>query len=218
MVVNIPILNLKRRSLILWLKETLLTFCGTIILVNFCIHGSQMTNHLMMCRLDYLLISNSLKGNVTGVDIKHGFKSDHSLVTLIMCNDQAKHGKGMWKFNVSLLDDSNYTNLVRETIAYVKNDNPNVLPDILCETMKCVIRGETIKYASQKRHQIKRREENLERDINNLEIRYAENTDDENILRDIDIKRHNLDLIYEEKIHGAIIRSKADCIEFGEKV
>ena len=92
-----------------------------------------------------------------------------------------------------------------------------MLPDILWETMKCVIRGETIKYSSQKRHQIKRREENLERDINNLEIRHAENPDDEGILRDIEIKRHYLDLIYEEKIHGAIIRSKADCIEFGEK-
>ena len=170
----------------------------------------------IMCRLDYLLISNGLKGNVTNVDIKHGLKSDHSLVTLMMCSKQEKRGKGMWKFNVSLLDDLDFTNLINKTIENVKIDNANARPDILWETIKCVIRGDTINYASRKRKRTKKIEECLEQDINNLEIKYAENPS-EPILRDIEIKKHKLDSIYDEKVKGAIIRSKADCTEFGEK-
>ena len=170
----------------------------------------------ILCRLDYFLISKNLKTNVTSADIQHGFKSDHSLITLRICNNQVKKGKGMWKFNASLLDDSIYTNLIREIIANFKKDNFGARPDILWETLKCVIRGETIKYASQKRHKTKRLEESLEQDINNLEIQYAENPI-ESILRQLEVKKHELDLIYDEKIQGVLIRSKADCIEFGEK-
>ena len=104
-----------------------------------------------------------------------------------MGNKQVNHGKGMWKFNASLLEDPHYTRLVRETIANVKIDNSSARPDILWETLKCVIRGDTIKYASQKRHKNKRLEESLEHDINELEIKYAENPS-ELIFRELEIK------------------------------
>ena len=69
-------------------------------------------NPPIMCRLDFFLISNSLKDYVVDTNIYHGFKSDHSLVSLHICNEDEKPGKGTWKFNVSLLQDPEYTNMV----------------------------------------------------------------------------------------------------------
>jgi hypothetical protein len=103
-----------------------------------------------MCRLDFFLISTCLKSKVKECGIYHGLKSDHSLVTLNLNCNKSKHGKGMWKFNTSLLQDIEYTNLVRNVIEEICKNNSEAHPDILWETLKCVIRGETIKYASQK--------------------------------------------------------------------
>ena len=56
---------------------------------------------------------------------------DHSaIITLEVCFKQAERGKGYWKFNISLLRDNNYVNIVKkciaETITTYKNPHFNV--------------------------------------------------------------------------------------------
>ena len=60
-------------------------------------------------RLDYFLTSDHILNIIQKVDIQPGFQSDHSL----LCIDFSKNidrniGKGCWKFNASLLHDTEY--------------------------------------------------------------------------------------------------------------
>ena len=60
-------------------------------------------------RIDFFLISCHLEFLVRSVDIVPSIKSDHSLLTLsLVSNIDHPRGKGLWKFNSSLLYDEDY--------------------------------------------------------------------------------------------------------------
>ena len=108
------------------------------------------SNPPVMCRLDYFLISKSLKGCIENSAISHGYRSDHSLVLIELTDNYDKPGRGYWKFNVSLLSDVDYINMVTQCIENIVNENSDANPQILWETIKCVIHGETIRYSVKK--------------------------------------------------------------------
>ena len=70
-------------------------------------------------RLDYFLVSPSLRTKVIGCDIRANATSDHSLISLDVCTTEDKRGPGYWKFNEELLNDEafckNTENLLRGT-------------------------------------------------------------------------------------------------------
>ena len=70
-------------------------------------------------RLDFFLVSSSLLPYIKKADIKPGFCSDHSSITLEIDFSQFKRGKGFWKFNSSLLKDPEYVTKVKDTIKRV---------------------------------------------------------------------------------------------------
>ena len=45
-----------------------------------------------------------------------GFKTDHSLITLHLTNNTNPRGPGFWKLNTSFFLESEYVNLIKETI------------------------------------------------------------------------------------------------------
>ena len=63
----------------------------------------------IFCRLDYWLISNNLCDYVQSTGINPAVKTDHAAIDLCISDivDEVK-GPGMWKLNVSLLDDKDY--------------------------------------------------------------------------------------------------------------
>ena len=78
------------------------------------------THPLKQARLDFILISQSLVQKVQNCDILSSYKSDHSPVLLnLKCND-FKHGKGLWKFNNSLLKQQKYLDTINEVIKNIK--------------------------------------------------------------------------------------------------
>ena len=68
----------------------------------------------MQCRFDYLFISKQLKHNVKVCKILPKIYSDHSAVALFMSFNESElpRGPGFWKFNNSLLSDTNYVELL----------------------------------------------------------------------------------------------------------
>ena len=72
-------------------------------------------------------------------DILPGFKTDHSQITLHLTNNTNPRGTGFWKLNTSFLLESEYENLIKETINDVanayKNDN-EVDSVLLWDTME----------------------------------------------------------------------------------
>ena len=67
----------------------------------------------IQCRIDYFFISKQLKDYVKECKILPNISSDHSAVALSMSFNESElpRGPGFWKFNSSLLSDTNYVEL-----------------------------------------------------------------------------------------------------------
>lgn len=67
-------------------------------------------NPFKQARFDFVLISQSLLNMVEECNILTCYRSDHmhSPVMLNLKFNEFKHGKGLWKFNDSLLQDIEY--------------------------------------------------------------------------------------------------------------
>ena len=57
----------------------------------------------VLSRLDYILVSSNLANNVSDSEIICGIKSDHSIVTCKISNNNPSKGKGFWKLNYHFL-------------------------------------------------------------------------------------------------------------------
>lgn len=111
-------------------------------------------NPLKQGRLDYILISESLTNMVETISIKPGYRSDHSSVLLELKFNKFIRGRGLWKFNNSLLTDKTFIEKVKQTILkvqdqYLQDDDIN--HSIFLEVLLMEIRSITISYSSFKK-------------------------------------------------------------------
>ena len=187
-------------------------------------------NPIKQARLDFFLISETLLPSVNKSRIEPGYRSDHSIPTLSLTLNEFKKGKGLWKFNNSLLFDSEYLEMVKSCIEEVKlqyclpvynfdslknicnSDIQFLINDqLFLETLLMEIRGRSISYSSFKKKQANLHEDNLKVSIELLE---AETDPDHEKL---DRLRKDLETIRVKKVKGSLIRSRAKWIEEGEK-
>ena len=75
---------------------------------------------LKQSRLDYILISESLSNLVENIYVKPSYRSDHSAVVLEVKFNTFSTGRGLWKFNHSLLTYKNYVEKVKQRRLSVK--------------------------------------------------------------------------------------------------
>ena len=172
-------------------------------------------------RLDYILISESLSNCVETYSIKPGYRSDHSIVIIELKFNSFNRGRGLWKFNNSLLSDKEYVKKVKDTIhnvcrEYIRSDIDNIATDdiddnMLLDVLLMKIRGITISYSSYKKKEREKEEMALMKEIEHLES--FENMD----VSLIEEKRLLLENLRKEKMEGHAIRSRARWIEEGEK-
>ena len=78
--------------------------------------------------------------------IKPGYRSDHSIVTTELKFNTFKRGRGLWKFNNSLLSDMNYVQKVKETIQdickqYLVRDTEDIDDSSFLDVLLMEIRG-----------------------------------------------------------------------------
>ena len=187
-------------------------------------------NPLKQARLDFFLISNSLLNMVQANDILASYKSDHSPVVLSLKLDNFTHGKGLWKFNNSLLHDYEYIKIINKTILQVKEnyalpiyskDYVTTISDheiqftindqLFLETLLMEIRGKTISFSSFTKKRNNEKEKNLISEINTLEENYEHNA----LL--VNEKKKELENIRNHRLIGSIVRSRAKWTEEGEK-
>ena len=115
---------------------------------------------LVQSRLDYFLISVHLLYDFVKQDILPGLKSDHSLVYITLCLENTqKPGRGFFKFNCSLLKDSDYVKKIKEIIVAFKIQNHNEInKGLYWDALKCEIRGFSIAYSTAKKKLMKKQE------------------------------------------------------------
>jgi len=188
-------------------------------------------NTIQQGRLDFFLTTNDFSQFIRKSEIHASYKSDHSPITLELNFSKIEHGKGLWKFNNSLLYDLEYIQCIKQKIEEIKQQY--VLPvynieylntiendliqftindQLFLETLLMEIRGKTISYSSFKSKKRKEREYYILKAIEDIEKQLTnENIEELNLLQQELIGIRNL------KMKGAFIRAKAKWIDEGEK-
>ena len=129
-------------------------------------------------------------------------------------------GPGYFKFNNSLLLDSEYKSIIKRSLTETVTINNEANANVLWEIIKGTIRNETIKYATYKKRKESEQECKLNKDIELLENR-TQNTSDLNTLdhlqTELNAKRNTLTELIDKRINGYIIISKAQYLESNER-
>jgi exonuclease III len=174
--------------------------------------------NLRRSRLDFWLISTGLMYSIDTVSIEPGYGSDHSLITLSLYKqEESKQGPSFWKFNTSLLRDNIYINKTATSIRDLKQKY-NYVNDkgLRWDLIKMDLRSEAISYskflAKSKRDNLK---EMLDQQVK-LEIEIAKDPTDD-LLNTANTLKENIEKANAEKARGAMLRSKANWVEYGEK-
>jgi len=178
---------------------------------------------IIQTRLDFFLTSRNITTRINCSDILNGFSSDHSAPVVIIDIRNRDRGKGFWKLNAELLKDPTYKEKIRECIRETKEDNQNTNETLLWDTVKCRIRGTTVKYSGEcnrkKRNKMLEIENLLTKAKENLEL-YSENTFP-HIYKAMQGKITTLESkMYDyisDETRGSIIRSRTIYYEEGEK-
>ena len=73
-------------------------------------------NPIRQAQLDYYFISHSMQDVIANCCSNPGYRSDHSTIQINIQASKFNHGRGLWKFNCSLLKDDKYVSLVNKLI------------------------------------------------------------------------------------------------------
>ena len=133
-------------------------------------------NPVKQARLDYYLASAAILDIIKSCLIKASYRSDHSIIEIEIQTNNFTKGKGLWKFNNSLLESQEYLNLVNKIIQeektryaipiynleFLKHNTSKIQlkidDDLFLEVLMLQLRGQTIKFASmQKKKQSKQK-------------------------------------------------------------
>ena len=188
-------------------------------------------NPLKQARLDYFVISASMADIISKCDIKPGYRSDHSIIEIQIRINPFVRGKGIWKFNNSLLYEKDYLTLINETILEEKTKyaapvyNPDFIKlsdnlqytisdDLFLETLLLRVRGETIKFSSNRKKKQDKLEKDLLKDIESLENNENTFTESSDLLED---KKSELEDLRKAKVKGHMARTRLQWLHEAEK-
>ena len=189
---------------------------------------------LKQARLDYFLASDFLSVSITGCSIVPGYRTDHSMLLMMLNVNNQTHGKGYFKFNVSLLKDSAYVSRVKQTIErtvlqyslpvystdFMANHGGEVEftinDSLFWEVLVLNIRTETIAYSIRRKGQTRKEEELLVKQIARLDADLSENNDSETF-DELSMCKNKLENSHQKLSEGLIVRSRARWYELGEK-
>jgi exonuclease III len=177
----------------------------------------RQTKPTIFCRLDMIFISSNLLNITKKCSIDLGHKTDHSSVKVTFQLSNFKRGKGIWKFNNSLLHDKNYINLIKTTIKdelEVFNNMEN--KGFGWDYVKMRIRSDTMMFSGTKNKLQKIEIDRLEIRLKILDQLYINNPT-ENYELEMNTIKTELEEINNEKLISSIFRSKCNWAEEGEK-
>lgn len=175
-------------------------------------------NPVIQTRLDFWIVATELLYNTSHCDIKPSIKTDHSLITLqLKANSDIKRGKGLWKFDNSLLSDDLFVDYLngmidKLLIDYEYYDNLSLKWEIMKMDLRTAIIGYSKTQAKLNREEEKYLIENLNQMARDLDI----NPSKENF-EFYNTAKHELERLNALKTEGYRIRSRAKHIEENEK-
>ena len=100
-------------------------------------------------RIDYFLITENLKTYVKTSDIRPSIAPDHSMILLVLSlPEPSPRGPGFWKFNIVLLEDDEYKEMIRELYPSPRKKHSSTQDkQLFWELTKMEIRTATISFS-----------------------------------------------------------------------
>ena len=192
------------------------------------------TRPLQQSRLDFFLISESLLPFIKDSNIKNGYRTDHSFVSITLEFKKEEKRRNFWKLNSSLLKEQDCINEIKKVIKTVKEqyilpvyniDNLDEIPDselqftisdqLFLDVLLMEIRTAIMSYSVKKKRIDNKEEHRLEKEITQLESKLDKTEEDFILLLQ---KKNTLQNFRNKKVEGIILRSKARWASQGEKV
>jgi exonuclease III len=182
------------------------------------------TTPKIMCRLDFMLLSDNLQGYYNKADIIPGYLSDHSCTTLILELHDNTRGRGFWKYNKTLNNDETLKEQIIQTIDETIKENEGTDDSLMWDLLKCKIRGTCIKRAITISKGKKCRQEaltvNLTKQEEDLQQQIIK-SNNADCIKEIEDRINNiksqLDELITERTRGAALRNRTEWHEEGDK-
>ena len=179
-------------------------------------------NPSQQSRIDYVLASENLLLNnvLKRIEIKPGVQSDHSLVNFELEVHASDKGRGLFRFDNTLLEDEEFVNSARVEMAKATNcqgmyEDVNDL-GLKIEMLSSAIRVQSLILVKHRARQRREHEQILMDQIDRWEQEVGRNPTEDNMKEYIALKTK---LNQEEEKRGriAMLRSGARWLELGEK-
>ena len=168
-------------------------------------------------RLDYFLISDFLLNDLTAFEIAPGLHSDHSILKIKLGNDPNQRGKGLWKFNTSLIHDCTYVNNIKKIVnecseTYKDHEDKS----LVWEMTKMKVRAFSVPYCVRKKREKVEFKKQLEHDLEELQ-RSMDSNPNQQTQEVYYSSKNELEKIEKDELKSQIMRSKIKWTEDGEK-
>ena len=173
-------------------------------------------------RIDYIMVNEGLlQSNILKcIEIRPSICSDHSLVNLELIVHTCDKGRGLFRFDNTLLDDDDFVAFSRLEITKANNKEGvyEGVDDVglRIEILTSEIRVKSIKLVSWKTRQRKESEKVILEKVKDLELKLGSEYSDELESEYIELK-DRIELMQQEKGRQAMLRSGARWLELGEK-
>ena len=167
---------------------------------------------MMQKRLDYFFVSDSFQDSIHEAEILTCIQSDHSPIQ-IQCRspDEKRRGPSHWKFNNSLVLDSEYIELANSDISNLLNSKnlQTSDPRLKSEFIKYNIRKLTIRCSKERAKHRRESRANLEKRAKFYEDNLNSNSDD-SFLKEYQEAKAKLETMYNHITDGIIQWSQCD--------
>jgi hypothetical protein len=170
-------------------------------------------------RLDYIFVSEHMMNSISESEILPGIHSDHCLLkTSFASGENPPRGKGLWKFNASMLHDPDYITEIK-SILHQAQYKYDYLEDkgLKWDIIKNEIRSFTIPYSYKKKKKSLELEHDLNEKYQELHILINKGDQTKETVDSFYIVKSELEIIERHKARGNILRSKIQWVEEGER-
>lgn len=172
---------------------------------------------LKQSRIDYVLCTEEMQGNISNVYYKRAGFSDHSFLFLTLDFTSVERGGGVWVLNAKVLKSNAY----QESIKWIVEESKMYRmyreeKRVWWDSVKWEIKKCSIEYSKNVRKVERQKEMELTKQLNN-ELRKAAESNGKKEIEKIIMLQDQLKIIEEEKCKGASIRSKAKYAVEGER-
>ena len=172
---------------------------------------------LSASRIDMFLITQNVVDYVESCDIIPAVNTDHSLIMLEMRLGEVVRGKGFWKFNNKLLDNSVFREEIHNVIQETVSDHPLCNPVELCTAIKINMTNHSKNFSINQAKDFRAEIKNLQSAKNQLIVElHKDGSEKEAILNCIDRVNHELKLHDDHIMESSAFRARCNWIRQGE--